>query len=374
MDRIPIYRPLIGEEEVEAAASALRHGWLGMGSCVEEFELAVQKTVDADSRRALAVSTGYAALHLGLLLAGVGPGDEVIVPSFTHLADLQAILAVGAEPVLCDIVDATLCIDVERAAELVGPRTRAVIPIDYGCHLYDHEALDTLARAHGLRVVHDAAHSFGAADGKAMVGSFSDICMFSFDPVKAISCIDGGVVLVRTDEELARGREMRVLGSTLPVEVTYQNARLWNYDATAPGFRYHLSNVHAAIGLAQLDKLDWIRSSRQAACELYSARLGHLDGVSVPVADVSQLNPFLFYLRVGGGLRDAFRDHMATLGVDTGIHWTPAHTMTLFKPCRQGSLAVTDRVAAEVVSLPLHSGMQEAVVDRVCDVAESFFS
>jgi len=374
MDRIPIYKPLIGEEEVEAAASALRHGWLGMGSCVEEFELAVQKTVDADSRRVMAVSTGYAALHLGLLLAGVGPGDEVIVPSFAHLADLQAILAVGADPVLCEIDDVTLCIDVAQAAELVGPRTKAVIPIDYGCHLYDHKALDEVARIHGLRVVHDAAHSFGAADGDAMVGSFSDICMFSFDPVKAVSCIDAGVVLVRTDDELARGREMRVLGSTLPVEVTYQNARLWSYDATAPGFRYHLSNVHAAIGLAQLGKLDWIRSSRQAACNQYTRRLEDLEGVSVPAADVSRLNPFLFYVRVTGGLRDAFRDHLAELGIDTGIHWTPAHTMTLFRPCRRGDLTVTERAASEVVSLPLHSGMPEAVVDRVCDAVESFFA
>ena len=228
---------------------------------------------------------------------------------------------------LCDIVDSTLCIDVDKAARLVGPRTRAVIAIDYGCHLYDHAALDDLASTHGLRVIHDAAHSFGAAAGDAMVGSFSDICMFSFDPVKAVSCIDGGILLVRSEEELAQGREMRVLGSTLPVEITYQNARLWNYAATAPGFRYHLSNVHAAIGLAQLGKLDWIRSSRQTACERYIERLGHLDGMSVPAADVSGLNPFLFYVRV----------------------------------------------AAEVLSLPLHSGMPPAVVDRVCDAAASFF-
>ncbi|MFN2606506.1 MAG: DegT/DnrJ/EryC1/StrS family aminotransferase [Acidimicrobiales bacterium] len=374
MDRIPIYKPLIQEEEVEAASSALRHGWLGMGSMVEEFELAVQKAVDAGSRRVLAVSTGYAALHVGLLLAGVGPGHEVIVPSFAHLADLQAILAVGAQPVLCDIDDATLCIDVAKAATLVGPRTRAVIPIDYGCHLCDHTALAELAGRSGLRIVHDAAHSFGAADGDAMVGSFSDICMFSFDPVKAVSCIDAGAVLVRSDEELAQAREMRVLGSTAPAEVTYQNARLWSYDATAPGFRYHLSNVHAAIGLAQVAKLDYIRSTRQAACQRYRAALSGVDGLTVPDADISALNPFLYYVRVAAERRDAFRDHLARLGVDTGIHWTPAHTMTLFESCRRGCLDVTERAAAEVVSLPLHSAMPEAVVDRVCEAAASFFA
>ena len=179
---------------------------------------------------------------------------------------------------------------------------------------------------------------------------------------------------MRSEEELAQGREMRVLGSTLPVEITYQNARLCNYAATAPGFRYHLSNVHAAIGLAQLGKLDWIRSSRQTACERYIERLGHLDGMSVPAADVSGLNPFLFYVRVPGGLRDAFRDHLSALGIDTGIHWTPAHTMSLFQPCRRGDLPVTERVAAEVVSLPLHSGMPPGLVDRACDAAASFFA
>jgi dTDP-4-amino-4,6-dideoxygalactose transaminase len=372
MDRIPIYKPLIEEEEVEAASAALRHGWLGMGSCVEEFELAVQKAVDAGTRRVLAVSTGYAALHLGLVLAGAGPGDEVIVPSFAHLADLQAILAVGAEPVLCDIDDTTLCIDVERAAELVGPRTRAIIPVDYGCHLCDHRALAELAQAADVRIVHDAAHSFGAADGDAMIGSFSDICMFSFDPVKAVSCIDAGAVLVRTDAELHQAREMRVLGSTQPAEVMYQNARQWSYDATARGYRYHLSNVHAAIGLAQLAKLDDIRSSRQAACERYRERLDGVEGITVPVADVSRLNPFLYYVRVAADRRDAFRGHLARLGIDTGIHWTPAHTMTLFQPCRRGPLPVTERAAAEVVSLPLHSAMPGSVVDRVCDAAASF--
>ena len=371
-DRVPIYRPLMEGEEVEAAAAALRLGWIGMGSYVEEFEHAVQKVAEAHSRRVVAVSTGYAALHLSLLLADVGAGDEVIVPSFAHLADLQAILAVGAEPVLCDIDDNTLCIDVERATALVGPRTRAVIALDYGCHLCDHDALAAVAEGHGLRVVHDAAHSFGSAYGDAMVGSFSDLCIFSFDPVKAVSSIDGGAVLVRTDAELQRAREMRVLGSTQPAEVTYQNARLWSYDTVATGFRYHLSNVHAAVGLAQIAKLEWIRATRQAACEWYRERLAGLGGLSVPQADVSKVNPFLYYVKVRNGRRDDLRVHLAALGIETGFHWTPAHRMTLFRSCRRDSLEVTESVADEVVSLPLHSGMTQAVVDRVCDAIRSF--
>jgi len=374
IDVVPIYKALMETEEVGAAEQALRQGWLGMGSYVGDFEEAVEKAIGAGSRRAVAVSTGYAALHLGLVIAGLQPGDEVIVPSLTHLADVQAIRAVGAEPVLCDVVDSTLCIDPVQAAALVGPRTRAILSMDYGCHLADHAALAALAGKHGLRVVHDAAHSFGSAAGDAMVGSFSDICMFSFDPVKAVSAIDAGVVVVQTEAELARLRELRVLGASQPAEVAYGHSRAWFYDVVESGFRYHLSNIHAAIGLAQLAKLDYIRWSRQEACRHYAARLAGIDGLTLPDGDMAGMNPFLFYVRVVGGRRGEFREHLAGAGIDSGVHWMPVHQMSLFRQCRQGPLTVTERAAAEIVSLPLHSGMSEEVVDRVCDGVKSFFA
>jgi dTDP-4-amino-4,6-dideoxygalactose transaminase len=344
-----------------------------MGSSVGDFERAVEKALGGD-RIAVAVSTGYAALHLALITAEVGPGDEVIVPALTHLADVQAIRAVGASPVLCDVLDATLCLDPASVAELVGPRTRAVLSMDYGCHLADHEAIAALAGRHGLRVVHDAAHSFGASRGDQMVGSFSDICMFSFDPVKAVSAIDAGMVMVRTEEEAERLLALRILGASHPAELAYHQQRAWHFDVAEDGFRYHLSNVHAAVGLAQLAKLDTIRASRQAACRLYGERLSGLDGLRVPDADVAELNPFLYYVRVGDGRRQEFREHLALRGVETGIHWLPVHHTTLYGCCRRGDLSVTDAVADEILSLPLHSGMATETVERVCDAARSFFA
>jgi len=370
---VPIYKALIGSEELEAADQALRQGWLGMGTYVGEFELAVEKAIGGGSRRALAVSTGYAALHLGFIAAGVGPGDEVIVPSFTHLADVQAIRAVGAEPVLCDILDETLCLDPARVSELVGPRTRAILSMDYGPHLADHAAIAAIAAEHDLRVVHDAAHSFGSSLDDAMVGSFSDICMFSFDPVKALSCVDAGVVVVRTDEELHRLRSLRVLGASHPAELAYCQARAWDFDVVEPGYRYHLSNLHAAIGLAQLAKLDLIRWTRQATCEHYRSQLGAVEGLTVPDGAMDGMNPFLFYVRVADGRRQELREHLVELGIETGIHWLPVHETTFFADCRRGPLAVTDRAAAEILSLPLHSCMPEEVVERVCDGVLSFF-
>ena len=195
--RIALFKPLIEQEELDAARSALELGWLGMGSYVEAFEQQLEKLIDAPDRRVVALSTGHAALHLALLLADVGPGDEVITPAFNNAADFQAILATGAEPVLCDVDDASLCIDLDKAEQLVSSRTKAVIAMDYDCMLCDHDRVARFAEAHRLRVVHDAAHSLGSQYKGKMVGAFSDLTMFSFDPIKTITCIDGGALVVK---------------------------------------------------------------------------------------------------------------------------------------------------------------------------------
>jgi dTDP-4-amino-4,6-dideoxygalactose transaminase len=370
---IPLYRSLIETEEVEAGSAELAAGWLGMGQSVSAFEEAVHRAVDAGGRGTVAVSTGHAALHLAMVVAGAGPGTEVIVPAFTHLADVQAIVAVGAEPVFCDIDPLTLCIDVDRAAELVGPATRAVVLMDYGPHLCDHDAAAALADERGLRTVHDAAHAFGSAYHGRPVGSFSDVCIFSFDPVKALTAIDAGIVVVRDEIEMHRLRHLRLLGSDQPVTASYRNEKTWDYDAVDIGYRYHLSNVHAAVGLAQIAKLDRIRTTRQAACRRYQERLKAVEGVGLPPTDFDDVNPFRYYIRVAPGVRDNLRAHLADRGIGTGIHWRPAHLHTRFRGFRQGPLAITEQVGEEIISLPLHSAMPAAVVDRVCDEVAAYF-
>jgi dTDP-4-amino-4,6-dideoxygalactose transaminase len=373
VDEIPLYRPMVETEEVEAGSAALAAGWLGMGRSVQAFEEAVHRAVDGGSRATVAVSTGHAALHLGMIIVGAGPGNEVIVPSFTHLADVQAIVAAGAEPVFCDIDPLTLCIDIDRAAQLVGPATRAVVLMDYGPHLCDHAAAAALAAERGLRVVHDAAHAFGSAYHGRPVGSFSDVCVFSFDPVKALTAVDAGIVVVDDELELHRLRHLRLLGSDQPVEAIYRNEKTWDYDAVDIGYRYHLSNVHAAVGLAQIAKLDGIRATRQAACRRYQERLKAVDGVMLPPTDFDEVNPFLYYIRVDPALRDDLRDHLAERGIGTGIHWRPAHLHSRFQQFRRGPLHVTEQVGEEIISLPLHSAMDCEVVDRVCAEVAAYF-
>ena len=373
LEKIPVFKPLIEEAEFEASRQALELGWLGMGSYVGNFEEQIQRYLGADDRYVAAVSTGHAAIHLGLLAMGIGPGDEVITPSFNNAADFQAILATGAEPVFCDIDEDSLCIDLAKAEEVISPRTKAMIVMDYDCVLCDHDRVAELARARNLRVLHDASHSFGSKSKGRMVGAFSDVTTFSFDPVKTITCIDGGALVLRSEEELRRVHEMRLIGMSQPATVMYTNARAWTYDMRTVGFRYHMANLHAAIGLAQLAKIETISESRNSACRYYNERLSDVPEVIVPKTDFHDITPFLYYIRVPGDQREPLRAYLAEQGIDTGIHWQPGHWFTLLKNCRRGDLSVTDRVGHEVLSLPLHSMMQTETLDRVISAIVKFF-
>ena len=369
---IPVFKPLLEAEELDAARAALELGWLGMGSHVKEFEQELAGLIEAPDRHVAAVSTGHAALHLALLLAGVGPGDEVITPSFNNVADFQAILATGAEPVLCDIDDVTLCIDIERAGELVGPATKAIIATDYGCMLCDHDSLAALADDHGLRVVHDAAHSIGSRYGGRPVGAFSDMTMFSFDPIKTVTSIDGGALVVGSEEELERVREMRLIGMGQPAADMYRNRRARAYDVKELGFRYHLANLHGALGVAQLAKLPRIAAARRDACRRYNEAFEPVAQVRTPATDFPEdLVPFLYYVRVPAETRTGLRDHLSDLGVETGVHWQPGHLFTLLRECRRGDLSVTERVGEEILTLPLHSRMDAGSLEQVIDGVRS---
>ncbi len=370
---VPVFKPLIEAEEFAASRAALELGWLGMGSYVNEFEEGLREFLGASDRYVAAVSTGHAALHLALMVAGVRAGEEVITPSFNNVTDFQAILAVGAEPVFCDIEDDTLCIDLKKAERLVTPRTKAIIAMDYDCVLCDHAQVEQFARKHGVRVIHDAAHAFGSKYRGRMIGSFSDICMFSFDPVKTMTCIDGGALVLRTKEELRRIHEMRLVGMSQPSSLMYQNQRAWEYAVKQLGFRYHMANLHAAIGLAQLAKMKRISETRRAACRYYNEHLSGISGLRVPKTDFADVTPFLYYVRVDGARRDEFRTFLRERGVDTGIHWQPGHWFTLLENCRRGNLDVTERVGREVVSLPLHSAMERESLDRVIEGVRAFW-
>lgn len=371
---IPVFKPLIEQEEMDASRQSLELGWLGMGSYVDAFEKKVAKLIGTEDRFVAALSTGTAGLHVALLIAGVKKGDEVIVSSFNCSADFQAITWVGATIVFCDCDDTTLAIDLKKAEHLITDKTKAIIVMDYDCILCDHDEVKVFADKHGLRVIHDAAHAFGSFYKGKPVGSFSDICVFSHDPVKTITCLDGGTIIVRTKEELAYVHELRLLGMQQPASVMYQNKRAWTFDVERTGYRYHMLNMHAAIGLAQLEKISIISETRRAACRRYNEILENVPHVRVPQTDFSEVNPFLYYIRVPASHRDGLRDYLKANDIDTGIHWQPGHWFTLWKNCRAGDLTVTEHVGNEILSLPLHSKMDMKLVDIVSNNIANYFS
>lgn len=373
MTTIPVFKPLIEDEEIQAATDSLRVGWLGMGASVGVFEESIKAYLGCEDRYVVAVSTGHAALHLAMMLVGLESGDEVITPSFNNIADFQAILAVGAKPVFCDIREDTLCLDLVKAEALIGEKTKAIIAMDYDCCLADHDSLQKLADKYKLRVIHDAAHAFGSSYKGRKVGTFSDICMFSFDPVKTITCIDGGALIVKTKEEVETLHQMRLIGMGQPASVMYGNQRAWTYDVGQLGFRYHMANLHAAIGITQISKMDQITKVRQISCSLYNSLLEAIPEVTVPKSDFSDVTPFLYYIRVPASKRESLRKYLSNEGIDTGIHWQPGHTFSLFRDMKKGDLSVTNQVSKEILSLPLYSSITREEILKICNSIRNFF-
>ncbi len=373
MEEIPVFAPHIGVDTLKHLTDALEVGWLGMGALTREFEERIAERLGLNGRYVVATNTGTAALHIALLAAGVGPGDEVIATSFNYVADHQAIRATGAEVVMCDIREDNLGIDCEKAQALITPRTRAIMPLHFAGIPCDHAGVYRLARRHNLRVIEDATHAFGTAVADKPIGSFGDIACFSFDPVKIITSIDGGAVVTGSEKELERLRHLRLLGVDKDTMLRYANSRAWDYDVVCLGFRYHLTNIMASVGISQLKRLDEFIESRRRVCRAYNAAFSRLEGVIVPATDFSNVSSFIYSLRVLGGRRDALIEHLKKRGVGAGIHFIPVHRHSFYRDARCGDLSVTERVCSEVVTLPLHSNMKPDWTERVIEAVTSFF-
>jgi dTDP-4-amino-4,6-dideoxygalactose transaminase len=370
--RIPVFAPHLGVDTLKHLTDALDVGWLGMGASTKDFEDRIAAFIGGAERHVVAVNTGTSALHVALRAAGIGSGDEVITPSFNYVADHQAIASSGAEVVMCDVRDDDLGMDCAKAEALVTPRTKALIPLHFAGIPCDRAGVYALARARGLRVIEDACHAFGTQTGGAKIGSDGDVAVFSFDPVKIITSIDGGCVVGGDPAELVKLHRLRLLGVDKDTTERYKNRRAWDYDVVSEGYRYHLTNIMASVGISQIKRVDEFIRSRQAVCRAYSAAFDPLQWARTPRTDFSGISPFIYSLRVAGGRRARFIDHLRARGVDAGIHFVPVHRHTYFQNARRGDMTVTERVVDEVVTLPLHSNMRPDFVERVIDAVASF--
>jgi perosamine synthetase len=368
---IRVSQGCLGEEELAAVRDAFGYGYFGMASRAAAFEEALRKYLGAS--QVVVVNSGTSALHLALDALGVGPGDEVVVPSLTFVAAFQAITATGATPVPCDICPTTLQIDVGDAERRITNRTKAIMPLDFAGSPCDLDGVLELGAAHSLRVVEDAAHAFGATSRGRRIGSFGDVATFSFDSIKNITCGEGGAIACRDVELAALIRTKRALGAERSSGGGTAAARGddWRFSVEVQGFRYHLSDINAAIGLVQLGKVDEFLARRREICRRYDAELGDAPGVTPITVDYDEAAPHIYVVRVTEGRRDGLLTHLAKAGVETAVNYVPNHLHPYFRR-GQDSLPETEGAYDEILTLPLHCALSDDDVSTVIDRVIAF--
>jgi len=359
MDRIPVAAPDLGGNEETYVVDAIRSSWISStGRYVDRFEEEFARV--CGTRAAISVVNGTSALHLALLALGVGPGDEVIVPSLTYIATANAVRYCGAEPVFADIEANTWCLDAGSVEAAVTDRTRGVIAVHLYGHPADMNALQAVADRHGLWIVEDAAESHGASYRGRPTGSLGSIGVFSFYGNKIVTSGEGGAITVDDPELERRIRLLRGQGM--------DPARRYYFPIV--GYNYRLTNVACAILCAQLERLPDLLADRRRVFDGYRRRLEGIDGIGFqPVADWATPAPWLFCITVDSEAFGCSREELAaaldSAGIETRPFFHPLHGMPPYATSRSTSLAVTERVAASGLNLPTSGAIGEPELDVI---------
>jgi dTDP-4-amino-4,6-dideoxygalactose transaminase len=230
-----------------------------------------------------------------------------------------------------------------------------------------------MAEKYDLRVIEDAMHAFGTTIDGEKIGSYGDITCFSFDPVKIITSIDGGCVVVNTKEEAQRLQKLRLLGVDKDTTERYKNKRSWDYDVISEGYRYHLTNIMASVGISQIKKINTFITNRQKICQEYNQAFKEIKGLKIPQTDFTNISPFIYSLRILNDQRDDLIKHLDMLEIDVGIHFIPVHKHKYFSNSRFGNMEITEQVVKEVLTLPLHSNMKINQIQRIVEGITGFF-
>jgi len=368
---VPLSDILVDEEIENAVVNVVRSGWWSMGPCVAEFEREFAGLCGA--KHAFAVMNGTGALHLALLAAGCGAGDEVLLPSLNFVAAANTIVHTGATPVFCDITGADdLNVDPDDLAAAMSTSTKAIVVMHYGGHPCNMDAILELAAERDVTVIEDAAHAPGASWKGRSCGTLGRVGCFSFFSNKNLPTGEGGMV-VTNDDELAA--EIRLLRSHGMTTLTWDRHRghASSYDVVARGFNYRLDEMRAAIGLVQLRRLRINNAARACVVARYRSALDGAHGMSMPFAPTGDRDPahhLAVVLLPENADRDEFRAALGTRGVQTSVHYPPIHRFSAYEAIGSSRrLAATDAVAGRLVTLPLYPHMTDESVETVTAAA-----
>lgn len=371
-NQIDFALPSIGEEEIAAVVECLRSGWITTGPRARQFEVDLAQFVGGD--HAVSVNSATAGLHLALDAVGVGPGDEVITTTYTFSASAMVAVHLGATPVLVDVVPGTLNIDPERIERAITSKTKAIVPVHIAGLACDMTAINEIARKHGLKVVEDAAHALPTRHQGTMVGAgTSDATVFSFYANKTITTGEGGMVVTPHADVAERCRVMRLHGIDRDALERYRKVDAsWYYEIVAPGYKYNLGDIAAAIGIEQLKKAYNFHARRQEVVDRYTSGLQGLPLIlpaMPPTGDVHAWHLYIVRLTENAPMeRDAFVREMAREGVHCSVHYIPLHLHPYWRSTLQVSeneFPNATKAYHGAVSLPLHARMTSEQTDRV---------
>ena len=380
---LPFALPDVDDTEVAEATAVIRSGWLTTGPKVAQFEREFAAAVGA--RYAVAVNSCTAAMHLALEAIGLGEGDEVVVPTYTFAATGEVVRYLGARPVLVDVAPATLCIDPAKVEAAVSSRTRAIVPVHVAGLVADMDGISTVATRHGLKVIEDAAHAFPAKYKGRVVGSLSDFTCFSFYATKTLTTGEGGMICTENEDWADRCRVMSLHGISRDAWKRYTAEGSWFYEVVAPGYKYNLTDVAAAMGLAQLRKADRMRERRAQIAAQYTfafSAMPELESAPEATAD-GQHAWHLYTLRLNLDSltidRARFYDELKARKIGASVHFIPLHIHPYYRDTygyKPEDLPVAYREFQRELSLPIYSKMTDDdvrdVIDAVTEIVRRY--
>ncbi|MCV2420407.1 DegT/DnrJ/EryC1/StrS family aminotransferase [Paucibacter sp. DJ2R-2] len=371
---LPFALPEIGEDEINEVVDSLRSGWVTTGPKAKRFEQDFAAFLGDPQMECVAVNSATAGLHLALEAMGIGPGDEVITTTHTFTATAEVVRYLGADVVLVDIDPATLNIDPKQVEAAITPRTRCIIPVHYAGLAVDMIAILDIARKHGLRVLEDAAHALPATLEKELIGTMgSDATVFSFYANKTMTTGEGGMLVTRNAELAKRARVMRLHGMNRDAFDRFTaKTPSWYYEIVAPGFKYNMTDIAAAMGIHQLKRIPAFQARREQIAQAYLAAFADLPLVLPPQAQAGDVHSWhLFVLRLADGLamsRDEFIERMFTAGIGCSVHYIPLHLQPYWRDryqLRAEQFPHSQRAFERMLSIPLYTAMSDADVQRV---------
>jgi len=369
MNKIRLSKSTIGQEEKNAVLSVLDKEFLGMGEEVNLFEQEIKAYLHT-SKEVICVSTGTSALHLAVESLDLKEDDEILVPSLTYVASFQAISAARVKAIAVDICEETLFIDLKDAKNRLTSKTKAIMPVHYASNSKEMQAVYDFAKEYNLRVIEDAAQAFGCENSMGKVGCSGDIICFSFDGIKNITSGEGGAIVTSDKAVIQRVKDSRLLGVEKDTEKRFKGERSWDFDVNHQGYRYHMSNIFAAIGREQLKKIDLIEKRRKEIVRYYLENLKGIKQIETLNFNFEDLVSHIFVIKVED--RDNLREFLINKNIECGIHYKPNHLLSKYKV--PYSLVNTEKIYEEILTIPCQLDLLEDEQNYIIAMIKEFYN